>query len=83
MRLPKEQRRALIVSTAVMLANRADLTAVTPHNVAQHCEYSTSFMTVRRYFKTRSALWSAVVIDPRASEAVRAQGVSLGLLSAA
>lgn len=70
-RLGPKQRRAIIITAAVRLANSEGIGAVTFENVGRECEFPVAAETVRHYFSTRNNLWRAVMLDERASASVR------------
>lgn len=79
-KLTYEQRQCVIVSTAVMIANRDGLTNVTYKSVSKECFISTSEATVRFYFRRHADLWRAVLIENQCSNEVRNEAVALGVL---
>lgn len=77
-KLPPDQRSALILTAAVKVANDSGLAEVTFKTVAKACVMSTTPRTVQHYFKIGD-LRAAVVADPRASQEVRDDAVSMGM----
>ena len=78
-RLPGEQRRALILSAAVELANEHGLNSVTFEAVAKHSRIKTTARSIRIYY-SRATLWDAVISDPRANKMVADDALALGVL---
>lgn len=78
-RLPGDQRKAMILSAAIELANERGLNAVTLEAVAEQCRVKTTSRVIRIYYSRRS-LWDAVTADPRANQMVADDGVALGVL---
>lgn len=81
-RLSPEQRKTLIISTAVELANRDGLLAVTHASVAEAADISMAVRTVRKFF-LRDELLQAVAKDARACDAVRTTAKLIGLQTVA
>lgn len=79
MRLRPEQRRSLIVSTGVRLANQYGLTQATPARISEACTKKTSQTTVRAYFN-QGELWTAIVGHREASDAIKKEAADLGLI---
>ena len=77
-KLPRHMRKAVILSAAVIVANRDGLSEVTFKTTATACELPTKARTVSDYFKI-GELRQAVVTDKRASSEVKSQAVSMGL----
>jgi DNA-binding transcriptional regulator YbjK len=76
MRLTPEQRRAVIVTSAVRVAKDVGLVNVTHSAVAKRCVTETSVHTVQHYFPIRASLWQAVV-DADCSFAEQGRGLGL------
>lgn len=68
--IPKEQRRELLLSAAVKLANHNGLFSFNLGNVCAVCEVETSIRAARYSF-TIEELRKAVANDDRASEKVK------------
>lgn len=79
MRLPSENRRAVILSSAVTLANEQGLAAVSFEAVAHGCKVKTTARNVRSYFPTVVSLWREVVLDDRSSQLVRDDAIAMGV----
>lgn len=77
MRLTPEQRQAVIITAALRLARDGGLIAVTHSAVAHRCVTETSEKTVRHYYRSRVALWAAVIA---ADQSFAVQGRELGLV---
>lgn len=77
-KLTPQERRSLIVTAAVDLANEHGLSEVTFEKVAANCRLPTTKRTVTHYFKIRE-LRLAVVADERANERVREDGRAIGI----
>lgn len=77
-KLQPDERRAVIVSAAVELANDKGLSEVTFHSVAQKCRMDTMPRTVQHYFKI-GELRRAVVADARANQMVRDDAAAMGI----
>ena len=78
-RFSPEERRAIVLTAAVTVANDRGLAAVTWDAVARACTVRTSVGTAREYFKTLTALWRAVAADTRANRAVRDEATGCGI----
>lgn len=78
-KMPSENRRAMILSAAISIANRDGLAAVNFVSVARCCEVSTSPRTVRHYFGTKGNLWLCVISDGRSSPKVKHSAAKMGL----
>jgi len=76
-RLEPDQRRAWILSEAVLMANTRGLIRTTLTAVADHNKFALS--TVRYYFNRNADLWRAIVVHPSAHAAVREEGKKIGL----
>lgn len=78
-RLTPDQRRALILSTGIDIANRNGLIAATHQRIARECTVDTSLTTVRSYFPNRADLLSAIISDSRTHADIKNQGKAMGL----
>lgn len=79
-KLSHDVRRALIVTTAVNVANDKGLITVNYTTVAKACAYPMASRTVWSFFRTKDELWKAVVHDHRVKPAVRKAAADMGLL---
>lgn len=79
MRLPAENREAVIVTAAVEIANNRGLAAVTHDAVARECKVATTPRLVRHYFRKTTDLWRAAASDERAAQTVRDEAIALGV----
>ena len=77
-RLSADERRALIVSTAVKVANKEGLGSVTYEKVARKCEIPTSKHTVKYYFSHKADLFALIVASKDATPKVKEMGKKLG-----
>jgi len=77
-KLTSEQRRAVIVMAGLRVARDHGLWSVTHSSVAKRCTVPTSAPTVKMYFGTKAALWSALIDADDTGEIARvaqAQGI--------
>lgn len=77
-KLPRLQRRAVVLSAAVSVANRNGLSEVTFKTTAEACTMPTKARTVSSYFRI-GELRQAVISDSRSTNEVQAQAVAMGL----
>ena len=77
-KLPPEQRKAIIMSAAVEVANKKGLSEVSFATVAAACKMSTTPRTVSHYFKI-GELREAVIADDRVTKEVREEAIAMGL----
>jgi DNA-binding transcriptional regulator YbjK len=77
-KLPRAQRHAVILSAAVIVANRDGLSEVTFKTTADACNMPTKSRTVSDYFKI-GELRQAVIADSRTSAEVQTQAVAMGI----
>lgn len=78
-----EERRNVIITAGVKIANRNGLVAASMAHVANECSVKTSVATVRDHFRTKTDLWRAIADHPDASKAVKASADSMGLTASA
>lgn len=71
-------RRKIMLAAAVAIANEKGLLAVTFDNVADRCSVDTSRHTVKYYFRTIPALYSAVVDHKDCNPEIAEKGRALG-----
>lgn len=76
-RLAPDNRRAVIVTAAIRIAETQGIWAVTHGSVAKRCVVPTAMRTVRHYFANRDELWRAVLEETK-SEKVRQQAEEMG-----
>ena len=74
-RLSIDQRRSMILSKAVEMANNEGLLKVSLLNVSMR--YGFAFSTVRYCFNRNADLWRAIVSHPSAYQTVREEGRSI------
>lgn len=79
-KLSYEQRHSVILSTAIIIANRDGLVKVTHEAVANEAYVQTSTGTVKFYFRRRADLWRAIAMHGDASQLVRNEALALGVL---
>jgi DNA-binding transcriptional regulator YbjK len=77
-KLHPDERRAVIVSAAVNLANERGLSEVTFRSVAEQCRMPCEPRTVQHYFKI-GELRCEVAADSRAHQSVRDDAVAMGI----
>ena len=77
-KLSPEDRTAVIVSAAVVVANDKGLSEVTFETVAAECVMKTKPRTVAHYFKI-GELRRVVAADARVSDEVRQHAVAMGI----
>jgi len=77
-KLPPEQRKALILSAAIEVANKKSLAEVSFGSVSTECTMKTTPRTVAHYFKI-GELRKAIVADVRSSQEVRQEAVAMGI----
>ena len=77
-KLPPDERRAVIMTAAVTVANERGLSEVTFKTVADACGMRTTPRTVSHYFKI-GELRRATVADSRANKEVRDAAVAMGI----
>lgn len=76
-KLPPDERKAVIITAAVEVANEKGIGELTFQNVAEACRMKTTVRTVCHYFKI-GELRQAVINDERANKMVRDDAVALG-----
>lgn len=76
-KLSPEERSAVILSAAIVVANEKGLSEVTFKTVSDKCLMRTKPRTVAHYFKI-GELRRAVVADPRSNDLVRSDAVAMG-----
>lgn len=76
-KLPKEQRQRVIVNAALDVLRNKGLMAVSFENVAPLTIDKISASTVKSVFKTRDALWTAV-IEADGTGKAREEAATLG-----
>ena len=79
MRLPKDNRRSVIVAAGVAQANELGLCGVTQETVASRCAVPCSVRTVRRVFPQVTELWRAVAESGEVSQSVIDEARILGV----
>lgn len=75
-----EERRAIIVTAGVRIANRNGLIAASMTHVADECDVKTSLASVRGYFRTKADLWRAIAEHSDATKDVKASAAAMGLI---
>lgn len=78
-RLPAENRRAVILTAAVELANRSGLAAVNHESVARKCVIKTTSRNVRHYYPKITELWKAICLDDRSTALVVQDAAGMGI----
>ena len=78
-KLPKEQRQRVIVNAALDVLRNKGLMAVSFENVAPLTVDRISASTVKSVFKTRDALWTAV-IEADGTGKAREEAATLGFI---
>lgn len=72
LKLNEEQRRSIIVKTGVnIIHNHGGIENLTFEGIERHATPTTSRHTVKHWFRTRDALWSAVIDADETGEAKR------------
>ena len=77
-KLHPDERRAVIVSAAILVANDAGLSEVTFRTVSARCAFACTPRTVQHYFKI-GELRREVVSDARANQMVRDDAAAMGI----
>lgn len=77
-KLPPDQRKALILSAAIDVANDKGLSEVSFDTVSKACRMKTTPRTVAHYFLIGD-LRKAVIADMRATQEVRQEAVAMGI----
>jgi len=81
MRMQTEDRKNMILSAAIRVANGPKMLAGVTHGaVSKQCVILTSQRTVRRYFPQQRDLWLAVHASDK--EAFEDQAIALGIIAA-
>lgn len=77
-KLQPHERKAVILSAALKVANDKGLSEVTFKSIADACQFKTMPRTVAHYYKI-GEIRSAVASDSRASDDVKADAVAMGI----
>lgn len=77
-RLPPDERRAVIITAAVEIANAKGLGALAFEDVAENCRVATTKRTIANHFKV-AELRRAVIDDCRANQEVLDDAVAMGM----
>ena len=79
-KLPYPQRRAMIVSAAMRVAEARRLSGMSHDLVAEECSATTSTATVRRFFPRMVDLFDVVINDPRCTDETAEQARDMGMV---
>lgn len=77
-KLTGDERRSLIVTAAVDVANKEGLAEVTYEKVARRCAVQTSKHTVKHYFPLKSRLFERIIAHKNSNNQVKSMGKKLG-----
>lgn len=78
-RLPPDERKGIIVDSAVKLSEARGLCNWTRQDVAKGCEINTSPETVKHYFPAQDDLRRAVLAHPQCTERLKLQAEANGI----
>lgn len=77
-KLPPDQRKAVIVTSGIKVANKDGLSQVCFATVAKFCTMPTTARTVAHYFKI-GELRKAIIADERTNQDVRDEAIAMGI----
>ncbi len=78
-RLPPDERKGLIVESAVELSKARGLCNWTRQDVANGCTVTTSPETVKHYFPAQDDLRKAVLLHPNCTKRLKLQAEATGI----